>query len=95
MRGRTLNSTFLIIDDAQNFPGRSKPYMKTLLTRVAGAAKVVLTGDLEQIDAPGLNEDDNGIVHVIRRMIGWEHFGCVKLTKGLRSPLATAAAERL
>jgi Phosphate starvation-inducible protein PhoH, predicted ATPase len=49
MRGRTLNSAFIILDEAQNTTGEQ---MKMFLTRIGFGSKVVVTGDITQIDLP-------------------------------------------
>lgn len=53
MRGRTLNSSFIILDEAQN---TTKEQMKMFLTRLGSGSKAVLTGDITQIDLPGGKE---------------------------------------
>lgn len=50
MRGRTLNNSFIILDEAQN---TTKEQMKMFLTRLGLGSKAVLTGDLTQVDLPG------------------------------------------
>ena len=50
MRGRTLNSSFIILDEAQN---TSPEQMKMFLTRIGFGSKVVVTGDTTQVDVPG------------------------------------------
>ena len=50
MRGRTLNSSFIILDEAQN---TSPEQMKMFLTRIGFDSKVVVTGDVTQVDVPG------------------------------------------
>ena len=50
MRGRTLNSSFIILDEAQN---TSPEQMKMFLTRIGFGSKAVITGDITQIDMPG------------------------------------------
>jgi phosphate starvation-inducible PhoH-like protein len=50
MRGRTLNDSFIILDEAQN---TSPEQMKMFLTRLGFGSKVVVTGDITQIDLPG------------------------------------------
>jgi phosphate starvation-inducible PhoH-like protein len=49
MRGRTLNDAFVIIDEAQN---TTTEQMKMVLTRIGFGSKVVVTGDITQIDLP-------------------------------------------
>ena len=50
MRGRTLNDAFIILDEAQN---TSPEQMKMFLTRLGFGSKIVVTGDVTQIDLPG------------------------------------------
>ena len=50
MRGRTLNSAFIILDEAQN---TSMEQMKMFLTRLGFGSKIVVTGDITQVDLPG------------------------------------------
>lgn len=50
MRGRTLNDAFIILDEAQN---TSMPQMKMFLTRLGFGSKMVVTGDVTQVDLPG------------------------------------------
>jgi phosphate starvation-inducible PhoH-like protein len=59
MRGRTLNDAFIILDEAQN---TSPEQMKMFLTRLGFNSKVVVTGDITQIDLP--REQDSGLVVV-------------------------------
>ena len=50
MRGRTLNDSFIILDEAQN---TTTEQMKMFLTRFGSGSKVIITGDVTQIDLPG------------------------------------------
>ncbi len=59
MRGRTINDSFIILDEAQN---TSPEQMKMFLTRLGFNSKVVVTGDITQIDLP--REQDSGLVVV-------------------------------
>ena len=60
MRGRTLNKSFAILDEAQN---TTKEQMKMFLTRLGYDSKSVITGDITQIDLP--NKKISGLVHVL------------------------------
>ncbi|MDX8377333.1 MAG: PhoH family protein [Mariprofundales bacterium] len=60
MRGRTLNDAFVILDEAQN---TTRAQMKMLLTRLGFASKMVVTGDITQIDLP--QKDGCGLVHAL------------------------------
>ena len=60
MRGRTLNDSFVILDEAQN---TTSEQMKMFLTRLGFNSKAVITGDVTQIDLP--NERRSGLVEAI------------------------------
>jgi phosphate starvation-inducible protein PhoH and related proteins len=59
MRGRTLNDSFIILDEAQN---TSPEQMQMFLTRLGFGSKVVVTGDVTQVDLP--KEQASGLIHV-------------------------------
>ena len=59
MRGRTLNNSFIVLDEAQN---ATKEQMKMFLTRLGKSSKAVITGDVTQIDLPNAF---SGLVHVL------------------------------
>lgn len=89
IRGRSLPGTIFIVDEAQNINYHEA---KALLTRMGEESKLILTGDLEQIDTPNLTTLNSGlsaIVNIFKEYHGAAH---VTLTKGERSPLATYAA---
>lgn len=67
MRGRTLNDSFIILDEAQN---STKEQMKMFLTRIGFGSKVVITGDITQIDLP--KREQSGLVEAIRVLHGIE-----------------------
>jgi len=92
MRGRTFIKKWLIIDEAQNLTPKQ---MKTLVTRAGPGTKVVLLGNIAQIDTPYLTEGSSGLTYVVDRMKGWAHAGHVTLARGERSRLADYAAEVL
>lgn len=60
MRGRTLNESFIILDEAQN---TTIEQMKMFLTRMGFASKMVITGDITQIDLP--NAKNSGLLHAM------------------------------
>lgn len=92
IRGRSLQSTFFIIDEAQNLTPHE---VKTVITRAAAGTKIVLTGDMHQIDQPYLDSLSNGLSYLIDRMVGQSIYSHVTLEKGERSPLADLASELL
>jgi len=61
MRGRTLNDSFIILDEAQN---TTTEQIKMFLTRVGFGSTAVITGDITQIDLP--NEKMSGLIHVLK-----------------------------
>jgi len=67
MRGRTLNDAFVIIDEAQN---TTSEQMKMVLTRIGFGSKVVITGDITQIDLPSGRR--SGLVEAISVLAGVE-----------------------
>ena len=75
MRGRTLDESFIILDEAQN---TSREQMKMFLTRVGFNSKVVITGDVTQIDLPA--DKTSGLKEAIRVLENVEGIGICKLT---------------
>lgn len=92
VRGRSINDAFIVIDEAQNLTPHE---IKTLMTRAAGKSKVVLTGDLQQIDTPYLDAHSSGLTHVVKKFGEHPIAGHVTLVKGERSELAELAADLL
>jgi phosphate starvation-inducible protein PhoH and related proteins len=76
MRGRTLNRSFIILDEAQN---TSPEQMKMFLTRIGFRSKVVVTGDVTQIDVPGGRSGLPGLEPVLDGVPG---LAFVHLTQG-------------
>ncbi len=75
MRGRTLNSAYIILDEAQNC---SVEQMKMFLTRFGEGSRVVVTGDITQIDLP--HERKSGLIHALDVLSGVEGVSIVRLT---------------
>ena len=69
--------------------------MKTILTRVGEGTKIVLTGDIEQIDNVYVDETTNGLTYAIERLKKYPLTGHVTLQKGERSKVADLAARVL
>jgi PhoH-like ATPase len=69
--------------------------VKTIISRVGDGTKIVLTGDINQIDSPYLDASSNGLSYTIERMKGQAVAGHITLGKTERSPLASLAAEVL
>ncbi|GHC38609.1 MULTISPECIES: PhoH family protein [Aidingimonas] len=92
MRGRTLNDTFLIIDEAQNFTPKQ---LKALVSRAGRNTKIVCLGNVGQIDTPYLTANTCGMAAVVERFRDWPHAGHITLQSVERSRLALAAEELL
>jgi PhoH-like ATPase len=92
LRGRSLQGTFVLVDEAQNLEPTT---LKTILTRVGEGTKVVFTGDTSQIDAPYLSEHNNAVSVLVDAFDGERVFGHVRLTHCERSEVASLAAQRL
>lgn len=92
IRGRSIPNAFILIDETQNL---KKDDVKTILTRAGTGTKIVLTGDVEQIDNTGLDATNNGLSYIVEKFKSEELAGHVSFAKGERSPLATKAAEIL
>lgn len=92
IRGRTIPKQFLIVDEAQNLTPHEA---KTILTRAGEGTKIILTGDLEQIDNPYVDAASNGLTYVVERFKNESLAGHITLVKGERSPLAERAATLL
>lgn len=75
MRGRTLEYSFIILDEAQN---TTQEQMKMFLTRMGNGSKMIITGDVTQIDLP--QKAHSGLIHAVKVLsdvpeIGFIHFG--------------------
>lgn len=92
IRGRSIANRFVLIDEAQNLTPLE---VKTVITRMGQAAKVVLTGDPYQIDNPYVDESSNGFTFLVNRFRSEKIAAHVELHKGERSPLAELAANLL
>ncbi|MCE5269351.1 MAG: PhoH family protein [Planctomycetaceae bacterium] len=84
MRGRTLNEAFIILDEAQN---TTVSQMKMFLTRMGAGSKIVLSGDVTQIDLPPKSR--SGLIDALTRLRGIEGIASVRLTGAdiVRHPL--------
>lgn len=92
IRGRSIPNSFIIIDEAQNL---SVHELKTIITRAGEGSKIVLTGDIEQIDSPYLDAVSNGLSIAVEKFKEYDIAGHVTLRSGVRSGLATLAAKIL
>ena len=76
MRGRTLDDSFIILDEAQN---TSREQMKMFLTRLGFGSRIVITGDITQIDLPG--DKVSGLREAMRVLKGVDDIAILRLTE--------------
>jgi phosphate starvation-inducible PhoH-like protein len=90
MRGRTLNEAFIILDEAQN---TTVSQMKMFLTRMGTGSKIVVSGDITQIDLP--SHTHSGLVDALERLKKIPGIGCVQLGEAdiVRHPLVQAIVK--
>jgi phosphate starvation-inducible PhoH-like protein len=86
MRGRTLSDAFVILDEAQN---ATRDQLKMFLTRLGSGSKMIVNGDVTQVDLPGGAK--SGLLEVPRRFAGIADIGIVELneTDVVRHPLVS------
>ncbi|MEL7472357.1 MAG: PhoH family protein [Planctomycetota bacterium] len=92
IRGRSIPLQFMVVDEAQNLTPHE---VKTIASRVGEGTKLVMTGDIGQIDNPYLDQSSNGLSYTVEKMKGLGLVGHVTLAKSERSELASLAADRL
>ena len=92
IRGRSMDNQFVIVDEAQNLTPHE---LTTILTRIGKSTKMILTGDLNQIDKPYLDKKSNGLAYVIDKFKGEDNFAQIHLKKSERSRLAEQAVNLL
>ncbi|MGA1530160.1 MAG: PhoH family protein [Kiritimatiellia bacterium] len=92
IRGRSIPNQFIVVDEAQNLTPLEA---KTVLTRVGPGTKIVLTGDIYQIDNPYVDSMSNGLTSVVERFRNQSIAAHIVLNKGVRSEVADLAATLL
>jgi len=92
IRGRSIPRQFMVVDEAQNLTPLEA---KTVLTRVGPGTKIVLTGDIYQIDNPYVDSMSNGLTTVVEKFKPHPVAAHILLSKGVRSEVAELAANLL
>ena len=84
MRGRTLNQAVIILDEGQN---TTVPQMKMFLTRMGNGSKIIVTGDVTQVDLP--KQTRSGLIDAVQRLRGLDPISIVYLDENdiVRNPL--------
>ena len=92
MRGRSIPYQFILIDEVQNL---SPHEVKTIVSRVGQASKIILCGDPYQIDSPYLDFSSNGLVLASDKFKDQSLFATIFLETSERSELSKLAGELL
>lgn len=92
MRGRSFNNAFIIIDEAQSL---TQFQLKSIITRVGQNSKIVILGNLAQIDNHYINPLTSGLTYLVEHMKSFEHAGIMHINGIERSRLAEFAEENL
>ncbi|MBN2637985.1 MAG: PhoH family protein [Bacteroidales bacterium] len=92
IRGRSISNVIFIIDEAQNLTPHE---VKTIITRAGENTKIILSGDIYQIDTPYLDSQSNGLSVLIDRLKQSPLYAHIRLEKGERSELANLANDML
>jgi PhoH-like ATPase len=92
IRGRSLPSVYMVVDEAQNLTPHE---VKTIITRAGEGTKIVLTGDPYQIDNPYIDASNNGLTTLVEKFRKEGIAGHISLEKGERSKLAELATQVL
>jgi len=92
MRGRSINNAYVIIDESQNL---TQFQLKSIITRVGQNSKIVVLGNLSQIDNKYLTPLTSGLTYIVERFKSFEHAGVMHISSIERSRLAAFAEENL
>lgn len=92
IRGRSIPHQFIIVDEAQNLTPHE---VKTITSRVGDGTKIILTGDIAQIDNPYLDSASNGLSYLVERLKKAGIVDHVTLRKSERSDLASLVTDLL
>ena len=92
MRGRSFNNTCIIIDEAQSL---KQFQLKSIITRVGQNSKIIILGNLAQIDNHYINPLTSGLTYCVEKMKHFAHCGIMHVNGIERSRLAAFAEENL
>jgi PhoH-like ATPase len=92
MRGTSIPNAIIIIDESQNL---TKDMVKMLLTRAGEGTKIIMIGNMNQIDNVYLSKNNNGMAIVVDKFKDCDIFGYTILQQTVRSKLAEEAVNRL
>jgi len=92
MRGRSFNNAYIIIDEAQ---GLTQFQLKSIISRVGADSKIVVLGNLAQIDNKYISPLTSGLTYLVERVKAYPHAGTMFINGIVRSRLAAFAEENL
>ncbi|MFM5325558.1 PhoH family protein [Aeromonas veronii] len=92
MRGRSIQNTFVLLDECQNLTASQ---IKTIITRCGEGTKIVCSGNLAQIDSNYLSPVTSGLTYIVERFKGFDGSANIFLNGVVRSRLASFAEENL
>ena len=92
MRGRSFNRSLIIFDESQNATAHT---MKSMLTRVGEGSKMIVMGNLSQIDAKYITPVTSGLTHAVEVMKHFEGAAVINLPGGERSALSAFAEDNM
>jgi len=92
MRGRSINNAFIIIDESQSL---THFQLKSIITRVGKNSKIVILGNLAQIDNKYITPLTSGLTYIVERFKNFPHAGIMQIDSIERSRLAAFAEENL
>ena len=92
MRGRSFNNAYIIIDEAQ---GLTQFQLKSIISRVGADSKIVVLGNLAQIDNKYISPLTSGLTYLVERVKDYPHAGTMFINGIVRSRLAAFAEENL
>ncbi|MFT5575654.1 MAG: PhoH-like ATPase [Bermanella sp.] len=92
MRGRSFNNAYIVIDEAQ---GLTQFQLKSIITRVGGNSKIVVLGNLAQIDNKYISPLTSGLTYLVEKSKYFPHAGIMHINGIERSRLAAFAEENL
>jgi len=92
MRGRSFNNAYIVIDEAQ---GLSQFQLKSIISRVGADSKIVVLGNLAQIDNKYISPLTSGLTYLVEKTKDYPHAGIMFIAGIVRSRLAAFAEENL
>ena len=92
MRGRSFNGAYIVIDEAQ---GLTQFQLKSIISRVGADSKLVVLGNLAQIDNKYISPLTSGLTYLVEKLKHYPHAGVMHVNGIVRSRLAAFAEENL